>query len=85
MQRPVRVLGGPAVRAACGGCPNLTWLPLTVVLEDSGSHAKRLELLRNVELRVWYNSTLGGSVARIWTTYSFACPTLHYHQELRRT
>lgn len=39
----------------------------------------------NVEVRGWYNGTLGGSVARTWTTYPFACPTLHYHQQLRRT
>jgi hypothetical protein len=28
MQRPVRVLGGPVVRAACGGRLSLTWLSL---------------------------------------------------------
>jgi hypothetical protein len=27
MHRPVRVLGGPAVRAACGASLSLTWLP----------------------------------------------------------
>jgi hypothetical protein len=31
IHRPVRVLGGPAVRAASGGHLSLTWLPLTVV------------------------------------------------------
>jgi hypothetical protein len=30
MHRPVRVLGGPAVRAACGSDLSLPWLPLTV-------------------------------------------------------
>jgi hypothetical protein len=31
IQRRVRVLGGPAVRAAFGGTLSLTWLPLQVV------------------------------------------------------
>jgi hypothetical protein len=31
IDRPVRVLGGPAVRAACGGNLSLPWLPLTVM------------------------------------------------------
>jgi hypothetical protein len=39
----------------------------------------------NVEVRGWYNGTLGGSVYRTWTTYPFACPTLHWHQQLVRT
>jgi hypothetical protein len=33
IHRPVRVLGGPAVRAACGGTLSLTWLPRRVVPE----------------------------------------------------
>jgi hypothetical protein len=39
----------------------------------------------NVEVRGWYNGTLGGSVARTWTTYPYICLALHWHQELRRT
>jgi hypothetical protein len=31
IHRLVRVLGGPAVRAACGGDLGLPWLPLTVL------------------------------------------------------
>jgi len=31
MHRPVRVLGGPAVRAAYGGNLSLAWLPPTVI------------------------------------------------------
>jgi hypothetical protein len=32
--RRVRVLGEPAVRAACGGNLSLTWLPRTVVPQE---------------------------------------------------
>src|SRR5215217_8669365 len=34
MHRPVRVVGGPAVRAACGGNLSLSWLPPAVVRPD---------------------------------------------------
>ena len=40
IQRPVRVLGGPAVRAASGGHPRLAWLPpraMPQTSESSGS------------------------------------------------
>jgi len=36
IHRPVRVVGGPAVRTACGDSLSLTWLPHNVV-EPSGS------------------------------------------------
>jgi hypothetical protein len=37
MHRPVRVLGGPAVRAACGGNLSLSWLPRRVIPKDDVS------------------------------------------------
>jgi len=49
IRRPGRVLGGPAVRAAFGDNPSLTWLPLNVLalkhtapwIWDSSSSASR--------------------------------------------
>jgi hypothetical protein len=38
----------------------------------------------DVEVRAWYNGTLGGSVGSTYTTYPFACPTLHWKQYLVR-
>jgi hypothetical protein len=35
IQRPVRVVGGPAVCAAGGGDLSLPWLPLTVLRYDA--------------------------------------------------
>ena len=39
---------------------------------------------RDVEVRGWYNGGLGGSVGSTWTSYPFACPTLHWKQFLVR-
>jgi hypothetical protein len=36
IHRPVRVLGGPSVRAACGVKLSLAWLPLKVVPHGTG-------------------------------------------------
>src|SRR5215213_3921539 len=41
IHRPVRVLGGPAVRAASGGDPSLSWLPLRVVRYERHAAAQR--------------------------------------------
>jgi hypothetical protein len=41
MQRPVRVRGGPAVRAACGGDLSLPWLPLTVLRYERRAATQR--------------------------------------------
>jgi hypothetical protein len=41
IHRPVRVLGGPAVRAACGGDLSLTWLPRMVLSHFKSSAAYR--------------------------------------------
>jgi hypothetical protein len=49
IQRRVRDLGGPAVRAAYGGDLRLPWLPLTVVRHrqlDRAEHAHRFTRLR---------------------------------------
>jgi hypothetical protein len=39
IHRRVRVLGGPAVRAACGGNLSLPWLLLRVVTDECGCGA----------------------------------------------
>jgi hypothetical protein len=38
IDRPVHILGVPAVRAACGGNLSLTWLPRRVVWQDQLWH-----------------------------------------------
>jgi hypothetical protein len=38
IQRPVRVLGGPSARAACGGHLSLPWLPTRVVAGEAAPH-----------------------------------------------
>ena len=42
IQRPVRVLGGPAARAACGGNLSPSWRPLGVVFADAIARADYL-------------------------------------------
>ena len=39
----------------------------------------------NVTVAGRYNGYLVGWVDRTWTTYPFACPTLQYHTQLKRT
>jgi len=39
----------------------------------------------NVTAAGRYNGYLVGWVDRTWTTYPFACPTLHFHTQLKRT
>ena len=42
IDRPGRVLGGPAVHAACGASPRLAWLPLTVADDPEQARLSRL-------------------------------------------
>jgi hypothetical protein len=55
IHRPVRVLGGPTARAACGGSLSLTWLPRKVVQMSTAllrrclEHACVIQTLSTVE------------------------------------
>jgi hypothetical protein len=82
IHRPVRVFGGPAVRAAFGGDPSLTWFAT-----QSGS-AQRLtaaDLLSGLRVNVcrWEAATTHASHCGACLTFVFAAASAHVDRYAR--